>query len=69
MGLNVNCYLLIKLFLFVFDCMSNIWYNQSVYPKQRILLSFEQRLNDQFKPKWCADLNVKSKRLCNNKKK
>ena len=44
--------------------MSNIWYSQSVYPKERILLSVEQRLKDQFKQKWCTEINMSSKRLC-----
>ena len=47
------------------DCgMSNIWYSPSVYPKEWILLSVEQRLKDQFEQKWCTEINMSSKGLC-----
>jgi len=47
------------------DCgMSNIWYSQSLYPKEWILLSVEQRLKDQFKQKWWTEINMSSKGLC-----
>jgi hypothetical protein len=49
--------------------MSNIWYSQSLYPKEWILLSVEQRLKDQFKQKWCTEINMSSKGFCYKLKK
>ena len=47
------------------DCgMSNILYSQSLYPKEWILLSVDQRLKDQFRQKWCTEINMSSKGLC-----
>jgi hypothetical protein len=67
MGLNVNGYPLLKVFLMIVRCQIYgiaIWHSQSLYAKEWILLSVDQRLKDQFKQKWCTEINMSSKGLC-----
>jgi len=44
--------------------MSNIWQNQDCISKNWIVLSIEQKLKDQFRQEWFANVNQSSKGLC-----
>lgn len=44
--------------------MSNVWHCQDYFNKKWIKLSIEQKLKDQFRQEWCADLHQSAKSLC-----
>lgn len=44
--------------------MSNIWQHQNYISKQWIVQSIEQKLKDQFRQEWSAEMNQLSKGLC-----